>query len=77
MHGSNYHTIDPLILETLNLNERRMNHILDILHGRPPRQYPQTERTFISRTHVGDKSQASIEPQETLPPILLNRKQQK
>jgi len=29
-----YKTIDPLILETLNLNERRMNHILDILHGR-------------------------------------------
>lgn len=31
----NFHTIDPLILETLNLNERRMNHILDILHGKP------------------------------------------
>lgn len=30
-----YHTIDPLILETLNLNEKRMNYILDILHGRP------------------------------------------
>ena len=29
-----YLTIDPLILETLNINENRMNHIFDILHGR-------------------------------------------
>ena len=32
--NSKYLTIDPLILETLNLNERRMNHILEILHGK-------------------------------------------
>ncbi len=35
MTDSKYHTIDPLILETLNLNEKRMNHIFDILHERP------------------------------------------
>ena len=37
MSAEKYHTIDPLILETLNLNEKRMNYILDILHGRDPR----------------------------------------
>ncbi len=35
MYSNKYLTIDPLILETLNLNEKRMNHILDILHGNP------------------------------------------
>lgn len=33
MSESKYHTIDPLILETLNLNQQRMNHILNIIHG--------------------------------------------
>lgn len=37
-----YHTIDPLILETLNLNQQRMNTILDILHGRTPQKYAKT-----------------------------------
>ena len=37
MSEEKYRTIDPLILETLNLNEKRMNYILDILHGREPR----------------------------------------
>lgn len=35
MQDKNYHTIDPLILETLNLNEKRMKRILNILHGNP------------------------------------------
>lgn len=60
MSAAKYHTIDPLILETLNLNEKRMNHILDILHGRPPQQYPKTERKSINRTYFKDHSQATI-----------------
>jgi hypothetical protein len=38
MYSNKYLTIDPLILETLNLNEKRMNHILDILHGNPTKK---------------------------------------
>lgn len=34
MADKKYQTIDPLILETLNLNEKRIHHIFDILHGR-------------------------------------------
>lgn len=37
MKDRNYQTIDPLLLETLNLNEKRIHHIFDILHGRNPR----------------------------------------
>ena len=29
-----------------------MNHILDILHGKPPRQYPQTERKKINNSTI-------------------------
>jgi hypothetical protein len=55
-----YHTIDPLILETLNLNERRMNHILDILHGREPREYPKTERKSVNKSLSKNKTIATI-----------------
>lgn len=34
-----YHTIDPLIMETLNLNQRRITHIFDILHGKDSQPY--------------------------------------
>lgn len=37
MKDRKYQTIDPFLLETLNLNEKRINHIFDILHGRDPR----------------------------------------
>ena len=57
-----YHTIDPVILETLNLNEHRMNNILDILHGRQPRKYPQTERRQVNHSYTKDRSSASINP---------------
>ena len=78
MTSPQYHTIDPLILETLNLNEYRMNNILDILHGREPRKYPQTERRSVNRSYHKDHSSASINPSESsLPPILLNRRKKK
>ena len=50
MEDKNYHTIDPLILETLNLNERRMEHIFDILHGRDP--VPYTKRINTNQTKL-------------------------
>ena len=45
-----YQTIDPMIMETLNLNENRIQHILDILHGRDPKPYhPPTARQHSQR----------------------------
>ncbi len=38
MNERNYQTIDPLIMETLQLNEKRIHHIFDILHGRDIQQ---------------------------------------
>lgn len=73
-----YHTIDPLILETLNLNEKRMNQILDILHGRPVREYSAFTRKAANRTYLKDQSQPTIsQEEEQLPPILLNRRKVK
>jgi len=72
-----YHTIDPLILETLNLNEKRMNNILDIIHGRPPNAAVHTERKHYFRSLPKDKLQPAelTERQDkTLPPILLTKK---
>jgi hypothetical protein len=54
-----------------------MNHILDILHGRPERKYPATERKSVNRTYLKDNSSATIEVEESLPPILLNRRRVK
>lgn len=54
-----------------------MNHILDILHGRPERKYPATERKSINRTHLKDNSSATLDIDESLPPILLNRRRVK
>lgn len=75
MIAGKYHTIDPLILETLNLNETRMNQILDILHGKPPKQHSPTPRKYINRSYAKESSQPSIsQNEESLPPILLNRR---
>jgi len=54
-----------------------MNHILDILHGRPTKQYPVTERKLVNKTHLKDNSSATIEQEESLPPILLNHRKNK
>lgn len=73
-----YHTIDPLILETLNLNENRMNHILNILHGKQPRStLIKTERKHYNRSLIKDTSQSKNigNLDESLPPILLNKKE--
>ena len=41
MQGRSYLSFDPMIMETLNLNERRIHHIFDILHGRDTPPYTQ------------------------------------
>jgi hypothetical protein len=71
MNDLKYRTIDPLILETLNLNERRMNNILDILHGRQSARYPKTERKAVNRSLVNDRTTSVIA--KALPPIFNSK----
>ena len=54
-----------------------MNHILDILHGRPANSTTRTDRKHYNRSLVKDKSQAKYSDKfdESLPPILLNKKE--
>lgn len=73
--NKHYHTIDPLILETLNLNQERMNTILDILHGRTPQKYPKTERKITNRSMVRKLSpDLPNEEEQILPPIMLSKR---
>ena len=44
MGDKSYQTIDPLIMETLHLNEKRIHHIFDILHGRDIQ--PHSNRSY-------------------------------
>jgi hypothetical protein len=70
MSDAKYHTIDPLILETLNLNEKRMNYILDILHGRDAKEHPKTERRIPVKSLTKNRTIASITQDDSvLPPI--------
>lgn len=77
MSEGKYQTLDPLILETLNLNERRMNHILDILHGREPKEYPKTDR----RPHKSISKNKTIatftQDDSILPPITISNRKRK
>lgn len=70
MSEEKYHTIDPLILETLNLNEKRMNYILDILHGRDPKEQPRTERKQNYKSLSKNKTIATINHDDSMLPII-------
>lgn len=69
MSEDKYHTIDPLILETLNLNEKRMNYILDILHGRDPKEHPRTERKHY-KSLSKNKTIATITHDDSMLPLI-------
>lgn len=69
MSEDKYHTIDPLILETLNLNEKRMNYILDILHGREPKEHPRTERKHY-KSLSKNKTIATITHDDSMLPLI-------
>ncbi len=70
MSEDKYHTIDPLILETLNLNEKRMNYILDILHGRNPKEPPRTERKPHYKSLSKNKTIATITHDDSMLPLI-------
>lgn len=70
MSEGKYHTIDPLILETLNLNEKRMNYILDILHGRDPKEHPRTERKQPAKSLSKNKTIATISMDDSALPLI-------
>jgi hypothetical protein len=70
MSEDKYHTIDPLILETLNLNEKRMNYILDILHGRDPKEHPRTERKHQYKSLSKNKTIATITHDDSMLPLI-------
>ncbi len=64
MNDSKYRTIDPLILETLNLNQERMNHILNIIHGKQDHNYAKTERKIMVRSLNKNRTISSIHQEE-------------
>lgn len=68
MADRKYQTIDPLILETLNLNEKRIHHIFDILHGRD---------SLTPRERITTHAFYSAHPVNKLPRILEQYEQAK
>jgi hypothetical protein len=54
-----------------------MNHILDILHGRPAESSTRTDRKHYNRSLIKDKSHAKQidKLDDSLPPLLLTKKE--
>lgn len=58
MSNTKYHTIDPLILDSLKLNKERINHIVQLLHP----SNPFTPDKTISKSLRSPRQQSTVLP---------------
>ena len=73
MDDRSYMTIDPLIMETLHLNERRIYHIFDILHGKDPAPYTERATNKTSKLPRIVEQQQRIENPRQIPIVPKKR----